>query len=177
MEVNQDTGLEPGETERQNVSPGLSLHCSDPPYLTVSTVIYLSDFQCIPPSHFCSSLFGQRPQQGTKSRRMGRFYVRPFVRPPLLAIQPGLRPSQADLRPSQPARPQASGMAGWASGLAGWASGLAGWPRGGDVRTYGRTNGRTENLPILQDFVPYRGRCPASPHENQGESRAGQGNR
>ena len=27
-----------------------------------------------------------------------------------------------------------------------------------DVRTYGRT----ENLPILQDFVPYRGRCPAT---------------
>ena len=23
-----------------------------------------------------------------------------------------------------------------------------------------RTNGRMENLPILQDFVPYRGRCP-----------------
>ena len=35
----------------------------------------------------------------------------------------------------------------------------------------------TENLPILQDFVPYRSRYPASPHENQGESRAGQGNR
>ena len=34
-----------------------------------------------------------------------------------------------------------------------------------------------ENLPILQNFVPYRGHCPASPHENQGESRAGQGNR
>ena len=67
----------------------------------------------------------------------------------------------------------ASDLAGWASGLAGWASGLAGWPRGGDERT----NERTENLPILQDFVPYRGRCPASPHENQGESRAGQGNR
>ena len=31
-------------------------------------------------------------------------------------------------------------------------------PRGG--QTYERTNGRTENLPILQDFVPYRGRCP-----------------
>ena len=30
-----------------------------------------------------------------------------------------------------------------------------------DGRTYGRTDGRTENLPILQDFVPYRGRCPA----------------
>ena len=32
-------------------------------------------------------------------------------------------------------------------------------------------------LPLLQDLVPYRGRCHASPHENQGESRAGQGNR
>ena len=41
-------------------------------------------------------------------------------------------------------------MADWASGLTGWASGLAGWPRGGDKRT----DGRTENLPILQDFVP-----------------------
>ena len=30
-----------------------------------------------------------------------------------------------------------------------------------------------ENIPILQDFIPYRGHCPASP---QGESRAGQGN-
>ena len=25
-----------------------------------------------------------------------------------------------------------------------------------------RTDGRTEILPILQDFVPYRGRCPAT---------------
>ena len=32
------------------------------------------------------------------------------------------------------------------------------------------TDGRTENLPILQDFVPYRGRCPACHHENQGVS-------
>ena len=35
-----------------------------------------------------------------------------------------------------------------------------------DGRTDGRMDGRTdvrrENLPILQDFVPYRGRCPAS---------------
>ena len=30
--------------------------------------------------------------------------------------------------------------------------------RGG--RTNGRTDERTENLPILQDFVPYRDRCP-----------------
>ena len=29
-------------------------------------------------------------------------------------------------------------------------------------RTDGQTDVCTENLPILQDFVPYRGRCPAS---------------
>ena len=70
-----------------------------------------------------------------------------------------------------------------------WLGLRPGWmaQRGGrtDERTYGQTNeqtneqtsGRTENLPILQDFVPYRGRCPASPHENQGERKVGQGNR
>merc|ERR1711895_315254 len=31
-----------------------------------------------------------------------------------------------------------------------------------DGRTGGQTDGRTENLPILQDFVPYQGRCPAT---------------
>ena len=29
-----------------------------------------------------------------------------------------------------------------------------------DKRTNGQTDKWTENLPILQDFVPYRGRCP-----------------
>ena len=57
------------------------------------------------------------------------------------------------------------------------------WPqtqldgREGGGGTDGQTNGLTENIPILQDFVPYWGRFPASPHENQGESRAGQGSR
>ena len=40
----------------------------------------------------------------------------------------------------------ASDLAGWASGMAGWASGLAGCPRGGG------TEGRTDNLPILQSI-------------------------
>ena len=31
-----------------------------------------------------------------------------------------------------------------------------------DGRTDGRTDGRMEILPILQDFVPYRGRCPTT---------------
>ena len=38
-------------------------------------------------------------------------------------------------------------------------------PEGGtDGRTYVRTDVRTyvQNLPILQDFVPYRSRCPKS---------------
>ena len=39
----------------------------------------------------------------------------------------------------------------------------------------GRTNERTENLPILQDFVPYWGRCPASPHENKEKEEQGKG--
>ena len=29
-------------------------------------------------------------------------------------------------------------------------------------QTYGRTDKWMENLPILQDFVPYQGRCPAT---------------
>ena len=64
---------------------------------------------------------------------------------------------------------------GWASDLAGWASGLAGWPRGGNGRMDERTNGRTENLLILQDFVPYRGRCPASPMKTKEKVEQGKG--
>ena len=33
-----------------------------------------------------------------------------------------------------------------------------------------QTYKQTENLPILQDFVPYPGHCLASPHENQEKS-------
>ena len=60
--------------------------------------------------------------------------------------------SQAlDFKPeAQPVRPEASGLAGWASG-----------------RTDGWTYIQMEILPILQDFVPHRGRCPAFPHENR----------
>ena len=101
---------------------------------------------------------------------MGRFsvrtFVRTYVRPALWAIQPGLRPSQPGPRPSQPGlRPSQPSLRPrqparhQASGLAVWSLGLAGWPRGGD----GQTNGRTENLHILQDFVPYQCCCPVPP--------------
>ena len=62
---------------------------------------------------------------------------------------------------------------GWLGLRPGWLGLRPGW----QAQRGEWTDERTENLPILQDFVPYRGRCPACPHENQGESRAGQGNR
>ena len=71
--------------------------------------------------------------------------VRMSIRPSLWAIQPGLKPSQLGLRPSQPGlRPNQPSL--WMDG---------------------QTDVHRENLPILQDFVPYRGRCPASPYVNQ----------
>ena len=65
----------------------------------------------------------------------------------------GLRPGWLGFRPA------------WLGLRPGWMAQRGEW-----------TNRLTENVPILQDFVPYQGGCPASPHENQGESRAGQGN-
>ena len=126
---------------------------------------------------------GSGPDRGQSPVEWGDFpfvrsSVRMFVCPPLWAIQPGLRPSQPGLRPSQPdLRP--SQPASQASGFRpGWLGLRPGWiAQGGNGRTDERTYGWTENLPTLQDFVSYWGRCPACPHENKGESRAGQGNR
>ena len=56
---------------------------------------------------------------------------------------------------------------GWLGLRPGWLGLKPGWmaQRGG-----GRTNERMENLPILQDFVPYRGRCPkSSPKTSNGQ--------
>ena len=39
----------------------------------------------------------------------------------------------------------------------------------------GKADGQTENLPILQDFVPYRGRCPASPMKTKEKVEQGKG--
>ena len=54
------------------------------------------------------------------------------------------------------------GSKGLLEGPEGLPEGPEGLPGGsrGDGRMYGRTDGRTEFLPILQDFVPCRGRCP-----------------
>ena len=89
---------------------------------------------------------GSGPDRGRSPVEWGDFpsvrtFVCLFVHPPLWAIQPGLRPSQPGLRPSQP--------------------GLR--PRQPALRWRDRwANSRMPNFLILQDFVPYRGRCPAS---------------
>ena len=84
---------------------------------------------------------------------MGRFSVHPYV-----CLSPSLgHPARPEV---QSARPEAQ-PAGHE--LAAKASGLAGWPRGGMNK---QADG-IEFFPILQDFVPYQGRRPASPHENQ----------
>ena len=75
--------------------------------------------------------------------------VCPSVHSPLWVILLSLRPSQPGLEPGWLVAPQA----------------LLDGPE--DVRIYVHMYGRTENLPILQDFVLYWGRCPASPHANQ----------
>ena len=81
---------------------------------------------------------GSGPDRGRSPVEWGDFpYVRPSIRPSVrLSWLAGPQPGWLGLRP------------GWLA------------QRGG--RTDGRTNERTENLPILQDFVPYRGRCPKS---------------
>ena len=53
---------------------------------------------------------------------------------------------------------QLEGSEGQPAGSEGQPAGSEGQPEGG--RTDGRTDVRTEFLPILQDFVPCRGRCP-----------------
>ena len=68
----------------------------------------------------------------------------------------GLRPGWLGLRP------------GWLGLRPGWLGLRPGWmaQRGGHtyIRTDEQTDKRMENLPILQDFVPYRGRCPKKGH-------------
>ena len=104
-------------------------------------------------------LLGQRPRQGTKSCSMGRNsicqYVRPSIRP--LGIE-GLPEGSKGLPE------ESQGQSEGSKGLPEMPEGLPGGP--GGVRMYGRTykqtDGRTEFLPILQDFVPCWGRCPAT---------------
>ena len=54
------------------------------------------------------------------------------------------------------------GSEGQLEGSGGQPTGSEGQPAGSEGQPEGGADGRTEFLPILQDFVPCRGRCPAT---------------
>ena len=84
---------------------------------------------------------GSGPDRGQSPVEWGDYpSVRPSIRPPPLG-----HPARHE---AQPAIPEA------------WLAGPQAWLDSPDEGTYIRTYEQTENLPILQDFVPYRGRCP-----------------
>ena len=114
-----------------------------------------------------------------------RMYIRPSVPPPLghparPEAQPARPEAQSAMPEAQPGRYETQPASQASSFRHGWMGLGPGWLclRPGWMAQRGeRTDRQTENLPILQEFVPYRDRWPASPHEYQGVSRAGQGNR
>ena len=118
-------------------------------------------------AHGLSPFLGSGPVRGQSPVEWGDF---PFICPSVRPFPPLGFPARPE---AQPARPEAYGwLAGWASdlavwalGMAGWASGLAGWPGGGDERTDKRTDVRTENLPIRQDFISAAAQKKASNHQ------------
>ena len=57
----------------------------------------------------------------------------------------------------------------------GWLGLRPGWMVQRGERTYRRKDILRENFPILQDFAPYQGRCPASPHETKEKVEQGKG--
>ena len=128
---------------------------------------------------------GSGPDRGRSPVEWGDFpFVRSFVRPSVPPSGQAWGPANQAWAPVSQAQGPASHpwslrLAGWLGLRPGWLGLRPGWlglrpgwlglrpgwmAQRGDVRTNERTNERmykwTENLPILQDFVPYRGRCP-----------------
>ena len=101
--------------------------------------------------------------------------VRPTVRSPLWAIQPGLRPSQPGMRPSQPhLKPSQPGLRPslqeWLAGPQAWLDG--GWPRGGNGRSDWWTDGRTniwKISPFYRTSSPIRAAAQKRKKENTKE--------
>ena len=98
-------------------------------------------------------------------------YVRLSICPPLWAIQPDLKPGWLGQRPGWLGlRPGWLGLRpGWLGLRPGWLGLRPGWMAQRGERTDRRTDIRRENLPILQDFVSYRGPLPCFPKEDLGQ--------
>ena len=86
---------------------------------------------------------GSGPDRGRSPVEWGYF---PYVR-----SHPPLGPPAARSEPQTASQPDLS-LQAWLAEPQAWLDG----PEGGDKET----DVRTENIPILQDFVPYWGRCP-----------------
>ena len=108
---------------------------------------------------FCLSFLGSGPDKERSPVEWGDFAsVRSSIHPPLghparPEAQPARPETQLARSEAQPASQPSLRLQAWLAGPQIWLAG----PEGGMDR---QTNGRTENLPILQDFVPYRGSCP-----------------
>ena len=120
---------------------------------------------------------GSGPDRGRSPVEWGDFpfvrsSVRPFVRssPPLgHPARPEAQPARPEAQPArpeaQPARSEAQPASQPSLRLQAWLAGPQAWLDGPEGGMDGRTDGQTENLPILQDFVPCLGRCLASLQE------------
>ena len=108
---------------------------------------------------------GSGPDRGQSPVEWGDFLsirtsIRPSVHPSVHPFPPLGQPARPE---TQPASQPSLRLQTWLAGPQIW---LAGPEGGGDGQTEGWTDRQMENIPILQDFVPYWGRCPAFPHEN-----------
>ena len=123
---------------------------------------------------------GSGPDRGQSPVEWGDFpFVRSFVRssvcpsPPSRAQEPARQTSEPARQASEPARQASEPLRpGWLALRPAWLAPRPDWlglrpawlalrpSRGG--RMDGRTYKRTKHLPILQDFVPYHSRCPAT---------------
>ena len=83
----------------------------------------------------------------------------PFVRPPVppWALEALSKPGEPSERPGELSESLLRALSKGSPGLSEGPPGLS-----EDFEGPGGTNGRTEFLPILWDFIPYRGRCPKS---------------
>ena len=61
------------------------------------------------------------------------------------------------------------------AGSQAWLAGPQAWLDGSEGEWMDEQMNGTENLYILQDFIPYPGRCPASPHETKEKVEQGKG--
>ena len=112
------------------------------------------------------SFLGSGPNRGQCPVEWGYF---PYIHTSVHTSPPLGHPASSEAHPArpeaQPARLEAQpARPGAKPGfrLQPWLAGFQAWLDGSEGVTDGQAGGCRENLPILQDFAPYRGCCPAS---------------